>query len=207
LSTEKFAVVLSELKEKNRKILFLDIGADIGTFAITVGNQFKDYKNLHIIAFEPSMSSYPLLTENVNLNKLCDKVSLYNCALFSEDEKELEFQFNTRAPGSSGLKLFRSDMRNYIEKVTTRTLDSVIGDKINDYDVIVFKIDVEGAESEVIKGAEKILTSAKDIYLLVEDFVNPEIINCLGKNGAKFICKLTPYNSWWYYFKSISLLP
>jgi len=187
--------LIYKLKNEDKKILFLDIGANIGTFTITVGNKFKDYENLHIIAFEPASSSYALLKENINLNNLQEKVEIYDFALFNEDDKEIGFRFNYEAPGSSSLKLSGSGTDS--KRVITRTLDYVIGKKIDDYDVIVFKIDVEGVETEVLKGAKEILNSSKEVYLLVEDFVNPAVINYLERIGAEFIHKLTPYNSWW----------
>ncbi len=187
--------LIYKLKNEDKKILFLDIGADIGTFTITAGNKFKDYKNLHIMAFEPANSSYALLKKNITLNNLPEKVDVYNCALFSENNKEFEFQFNTNAPGSSGLKFSESITNS--QKVITKTLDSLLTGKVNDYDVIIFKIDVEGVETEVLKGAKKTLNSGKDIYFLIEDFVNPSVVNYLERTGMKFICKLTPYNSWW----------
>lgn len=188
--------LICKLKNENKKILFLDVGADIGTFTITVGNKFKDYENLHIMAFEPASSSYALLEENTNLNNLQEKVDVYNAALFSEDNKELAFQFNPDAPGSSSLKFSGAILNS--QMVTTKTLDFILMGKANNCDVIIFKMDVEGVETEVLKGAEKILSSGMEVYLLIEDFINPAVINHLERIGAKFICKLTPYNSWWH---------
>jgi FkbM family methyltransferase len=191
--------LLSSLTKQKHRVLFLDIGADIGTFAITVGNLFKDYRNLSIMAFEPSPSSYQILQENIRLNGLHDKVNIYNVALFSEDNRELAFLFNSKAPGSSGLKFTSSDNEKKMSKVVVRTLDSLIAEQVNDYDILVLKLDVEGVEGEVLDGAKQILNAQKEVYLLLEDFVNPDIIEYLEKTGARFIRKLTPYNSWWYY--------
>jgi FkbM family methyltransferase len=152
------------------------------------------------MAFEPARSSYSILLENISLNKLSEKAEAFNFALYSEDNKEVIFEFNLNAPGSSGIKFPDSRGRN-TEKVLARTLDSVIGEGIKAYDTVIFKMDVEGVEKEVLMGAERVLNSGRDIYLMVEDFVNPEIITYLETTGAEFICKLTPYNSWWRYSK------
>ncbi|MDP2151620.1 MAG: FkbM family methyltransferase [Parvibaculum sp.] len=195
--------LVSGLAARQRRILFLDIGADIGTFAVTVGNRFKGYEGLHIMAFEPAESSFGLLTHNVNLNGLSPKVQLCNFALFSEDGRELEFQFNIGAPGSSGLR-FAAQAGFETQRVTARTLDAVLKDRASDYDDIIFKMDVEGVESEVLKGSQQALDSGRDIYLLIEDFVNPEIITYLEGMGAEFMAKLTPYNSFWRYRKPVN---
>jgi FkbM family methyltransferase len=187
--------LVGRLTEQKEKILFLDIGADIGTFSVTVGNRFRDYVPFHILAFEPAESSYSLLQENIRINNLQDKVDAYRFALFSEDNREVDFHFNPGAPGSSGLKLADSPLP--VQKVRTRTLDSVLTDKIPACDVLVLKMDVEGVESEVLRGGDTILHAGKDVYLLVEDFINPSVIDYLETKKAVFLCKLTPYNSWW----------
>jgi FkbM family methyltransferase len=188
--------LIRKLKNDGKKILFVDVGADIGTFTITIGNAFRDYDKLSILAFEPAKSSYALLEENIKINNLHDKVKIYKFALFNQDNREIEFHFNPEAPGSSGLK--RSYSAAGSQKVITKTLDSVLSDKVNAYDCLICKIDVEGVETEVVQGGENTLHSVKDIYLLVEDFINPSIINYLETRNIGFLCKLTPYNSWWH---------
>jgi FkbM family methyltransferase len=187
--------LIKTLRDENKKILFADVGADIGTFTVTVGNQFKDYEDLHIIAFEPAASSHALLVENTKINNLQGKVQIYNFALFNENDKEIEFYFNPDAPGSSGLKLSGAALS---QKVITKKLEAVLGDTVDIYDSLIFKIDVEGVETEVLRGGERILHSGKEVYLLVEDFINPLVIKYLETIRAEFLCKLTPYNSWWY---------
>ncbi len=194
--------LIEHMKKEGRKILFLDIGADIGTFTVTVGNRSRSYENLRIMAFEPALSSYSLLKENILLNNLSQKAEPFNIALFSEDNREVNFLFNTDAPGSSSITFSGSSGRNS-EKVPARALDSVIGERIKDYDTVIFKMDVEGAEKDVLIGADRILKSDIDVYLVVEDFVNPEIIDFLENTGAEFLFKLTPYNSWWRYTKKL----
>jgi FkbM family methyltransferase len=189
--------LLQRLRDENKKVLFLDIGAGIGTFSVTVGSRFRDYTGLLIAAFEPAASSYALLEENIRLNNLKDKVEPHNLALFSEDDREVGFQFYPDTPGSSGLRLSRAHQGT--GKVTTKTLNSVMAEKAYGSDAVVLKVDVEGLEAEVLKGGDKVFRSGIDVYIMVEDFVNPAIITYLEKIGADFIRKLTPYNSWWHY--------
>ena len=184
--------LLRRLKDENKKILFLDIGADIGTYSVTVGNAFKDYGGLRIMAFEPADSNYALLVENIGLNGLEGKAEALNFALFSEDDKNLGFQFEPEAPGNSSLSAGGT------ETVLTKTLDSALSGRLEHYHSVVAKLDVEGAETEVLKGAKGVLGSGKDIYLLVEDFLNSQVVRHLEGLGAQFLCKLTPYNSWWW---------
>lgn len=187
-------LLLERLRKEGKRILFLDIGADLGTFTVTAGNRLKDYTGLFVMAFEPAASSFEMLKENIRLNGLEQKAEAFNFPIYSEDGLELEFSFSAENPGGSGLKARGSEQ---VEKVTARTLDAVLAERVIDYDAAVMKIDVEGVECDVLKGARKTLSSGKELYLLVEDFINPGIINCLEQSGAEFVTKLTPYNSFW----------
>ncbi len=191
--------LLDRLLAKGMNVLFLDIGGDIGTFSVIVGNRFKNRNNpgLRIIAFEPSRSSFSLLKENVrDLNGL--KAELVNAALWSEDGKEMDFGFNPDRPGTSGLM---GASVSASEKVVTSKLDTILKDRISSIDAFVLKMDVEGAEEEILKGAGALIGSGKEVHILIEDFVRPEIVKYLERTGARFITKLTPYNSFWEYGK------
>lgn len=185
--------LMARLRNESKKVLFLDIGADLGTFTVTVGNRLKGYDGFSVMAFEPAPSSFALLEENIRINGLGDVASAHKVALWSEEAGDLGFRFNPLTPGSSGLLIEGKESF----RVKSGTVDNILRDDAGSYDTIVFKMDVEGVEREVLKGASKTLESAREIYLLVEDFVNPEVISHLEKIGAEFITKLTPYNSWW----------
>lgn len=186
--------LLGKFRDAGRRVLFLDIGSDIGTFAVTVANRFREYEGLRVIAYEPAVESFALLVENISLNGLDARVEACNLALYSEDKRELILNYNPLSPGSSGLGPGESAIA---QRVVTITLDSALHAKLDDFDVLVLKLDVEGVESEVLRGGEKTFSSGKETILLVEDFVNPEVIDTLQGMGAEFLAKLTPYNSFW----------
>ena len=168
--------IIGSLLERGSNVLFLDIGADIGAFSVTVGNRFGSNPELAIMAFEPSESNFQVLEENVhNLNGI--KADLIKTALWSKDGIMLDFKFNPEAPGTSHLTGNSGAFET--EKVATRTLDSVIGDTLSNFDAFVLKMDVEGAEEEILKGAPGLLSSGKEVYILIEDFVRQEIIDYL----------------------------
>ncbi len=183
--------LLGDLRLDGKRVLFLDIGADLGTYSITVGNRFMGSGALRLMAFEPAASSFALLQENISLNGLEGISTLHNKALWDVDGLELDFSFNPEAPGSSGVRASGG------QKVTTIKLDTALSSCQEDYDVLVMKIDVEGAEQKVLKGAAEALGLAKDTYLLVEDFVETSIISYLEQAGWEFMAKKTPYNSFW----------
>lgn len=192
--------LLDDLMVAKVRILFLDIGADFGTYTIAVGNKTKLYNACRIASFEPSSSSFSLLRENVALNGLEDRVSLHNVALNDTSDEWLMLALNIYSPGGSGISSAQGQVETESEMVRACRLDSITDDPIDSFDVAILKIDVEGFESRVLAGGRRFLLSGKPTYLLIEDFVNPEIANFLNQMGAVFENKLTPYNSWWSIF-------
>jgi FkbM family methyltransferase len=185
--------MLRTMRAEGKRVLFLDVGADLGTFAVSVGNRFKADPGLRIMAFEPAPSSFAFLEENIRLNGLGRKADLCNFPLYSEDGRAMALRFDASSPGVSAL----SHARGGRGEVVTRTLDSVLGPKAADYDVLVLKLDVEGAERHVLEGGGKTLSDASEVCLLVEDFVEPSIMDYLAEKGFRPVAKLTPYNSFW----------
>ncbi|MEN3045040.1 MAG: FkbM family methyltransferase [Candidatus Hydrothermales bacterium] len=186
---------IKENLKKNKKILFIDIGADIGYYSILIGNKFKG--KIKIFSFEPVPYNFELLEQNIKINNLTEIIKPFNFAL-SDSEENLTINYSQTSPGESSIV----NIPHGSKKITIKTkrLDEVIKNDIKNFDVIFIKIDVEGFEERVLKGAEKILKiNSKEIILLVEDFINPSIKEFLKKSGFKFLCKLTSYNSFWIY--------
>lgn len=184
--------LINILEKKNSKALFLDIGANIGFYAITVHNKFK---NLDILAFEPSKESFHLLEKNIELNNAKGKIFPYNFGL-GETEKQENLYTGEHSPGSSSISEIQDTNLNTVE---IKPLDSIISNKFHEYEVIIFKIDVEGYEKQVLEGSKELFQNKNiKFYFLIEDFVKTDIIDYMQNTlKADFITKKTPYNSWW----------
>lgn len=121
--------------------LIIDCGSNIG-FSVLY---FKSlYPNSRIIAFEPDPKSFEMLKKNVNENRLKD-VELKNCALFSE-AKELEFHIDPCSPGNPNMSIYPQRIKG--EKITVSSV--LLSEFINER-VDFLKLDIEGAELEVLK--------------------------------------------------------
>ena len=86
--------------------------------------------------------------------------------------------------------------------VELMTLDTISGSEIINYETVIIKIDVEGFESDVLDGAAALSSKNQRVFFLVEYFVDNAVLRALESKGAKFLTKLTPYNSWWTYQES-----
>lgn len=186
------------LSAKGKKAVFLDVGGDIGTYSILMGNRFS---GLDIYCFEPISQSIELIRENIALNSLVDRVRLMPYALGKTEGQEVEIALNVWAPGSSTAAIdekMAGDAEAYaIEKFKIRTLDKNILPLLQEHDAVIIKIDVEGMEQSVLEGGQQLLKSGKLIYIMVEDFIDRSVVAYLESQGARFLGKFTDYNSWW----------
>lgn len=139
---------------------FIDIGANIGSIVIPLCLQKKDIKS---IAIEASPWIFKYLVNNVDLN-LLGNIILYNNAISDKDNFEVDFY----APHDKyGKGSFSPIFTSISEKVRTRTVDSIIKD-FPELVVDVLKVDVEGYEYFVFKGAEELLNSNKAPFIIFE---------------------------------------
>jgi FkbM family methyltransferase len=184
---------VGRLLAADKRVLFIDIGADIGTYTISLLNRHR-HPHLTAIAFEPSSKSYQILLENVRLNDLEPRVTIINSAL-GDEPGDIELFYNESAPGSSSMNSANAP-GSTAELVSIDTLDAVMKRYDLNHDVIVIKADIEGYEQIALAGGKQTLHGTP-VILLVEDCVDPSIATWLQAASFRFETKLTPYNSWW----------
>jgi FkbM family methyltransferase len=137
---------------------FLDVGAHIGKYTLRAsGKVGKDGK---IISIEPNIDNFRLLLKNIELNGLTNCIPL-NIAAYNRDAEIDLFFGMTPARGSVIENFGRGSC-----KVKARPLDCVLAE-IGIESVNLIKIDVEGAEYEVLKGLENTLRD-KDPVIIME---------------------------------------
>lgn len=135
--------------------LFVDIGANVGSYTILASAQI----GANSIAIEPIPSTYKNLTQNIYVNNIEAKVQSHNIALGSENG---EISFTSSLDTMNHVSNEKSD--NDII-VTVSTLDNILKDKSVP---ALIKIDVEGFETEVLKGASLTLKDERLKAIIIE---------------------------------------
>lgn len=131
---------------------FIDIGANVGTLTCRAAELVGSLGQVFSFEADPTLAGY--LSDNVALNNF-DNVTVYSCAV-GDENSTISFLQN------------KSDDRGRVAalgnlNVQLRRLDDVIP---KDLDVTMVKIDVEGYEYMVLKGANLVLSRAH--FVLIE---------------------------------------
>jgi FkbM family methyltransferase len=156
----------------------VDVGASVGLHTLALAHAIGPAGKLHAFEAEPRLE--PFLRRTLHANGL-HQVELKILAIGAE-HREAVFHV-ARTIGHSSLYALGSpsEVREEV-KVQLRPLDELIPKttKVN-----VIKIDVEGAELDVIKGAEKTLVRSADCALVAE--LGPSHLKRVGISLAEWL--------------------
>jgi FkbM family methyltransferase len=178
--------------------IFWDIGANVGIYSIYAASKFK---NLKIISFEPSTSNTRVLSRNISINNLDNKIKIFTISLCEKENIFSNFSESKFCEGWSGStydnntdfegkKLIKRNIKNNY-KILGTSIHQLLEQKILQIPNYI-KIDVDGIEHLILKGAKNFLKHKKITQILVE--MNPRyksqfnLINkILKKSGFKKI--------------------
>ena len=177
---------------KNKKIVFWDIGANIGLYSIY--NSQKNPKS-QTIAFEPSTSNLRTLSRNISINNLQNKILIFPTALTNSLNRNNYFSLIKESSFFEGSALNAVNVNYNFEgkkfkiknnyRIFSNSISYFIDNnilKIPDY----IKIDVDGTEYLILEGAKKYLKKTKSLLIEVnENFSesHKKIITIMKKNG------------------------
>ena len=169
--------------------VFWDIGANVGVYSL-----YAALRNIVVLSFEPSPSNYYLLSRNVEINKMDNRISALCIAFNDTTRLDSFYMVNTELGGA--LNSFAEAVDWQGEPSTASFKQGMIGFSIDDF-IRQFnplfpnhiKIDVDGIESKIIKGAERTLSDRRVKSILVEVTSGREgyCIDIIEKAGMKFI--------------------
>ena len=159
----------------------LDIGANIG--AITIALADKVGATGKVVALEPGPEFFRRLQWNINANpEISARVYLHNLGAANENTK-LKWQKSTNAPGTATTYAHGMDPNaSTIDVPVVRLDDCGSIQKLSRVDFV--KIDVDGIELDILKGAANMLARHKPIIYVETNMWNDELTKTAAEMEA-----------------------
>ena len=189
--------------QSEKKIIFWDIGSNIGLYSIYAALK---HANIEIISFEPSTINLRVLSRNISINNFENKIKIFQIPL-TDKSNEFQMMNEKRLIEGAALNSFGKN-RDFEGKIfSPKNKYQLFGTSINsliDNNILktpnYIKIDVDGIEHLILKGADKYL---KDLNLkslsieINENFKEQfEIVSKIMKENAfKILHKKNAYQS------------
>jgi FkbM family methyltransferase len=139
--------------------VFVDIGANLGYYTCLALQYGKP-----VVAFEPQQQNLQCLFQNLTANGWEDRAEVFPLAL--SDRPGLLTLYGASGPSASLIKDWAGYSSRFKKTVPVSTLDNVLAGRLAGKQLFI-KMDVEGAEYHVLKGALATLRiTPKPIWLL-----------------------------------------
>lgn len=149
----EFDQILKKVLKKNNNIIF-DIGANKGQ---SIYRYRKLFNNSKFYSFEPSLKAFEILKSKYgNLNN----IKLFNVALGSQKKKKLFYDYKNNEL-SSFIKInkkFKETKKDIFVEIDT--IDSIFK-KNNLKRINLLKMDTQGYEETILRGAKGLITEQK----------------------------------------------
>jgi FkbM family methyltransferase len=174
---ELFNQSIYKFNLKKANPVIIDCGANMGLSVLYFA---KTYPGSKIIAFEPDESVLPYLKQNIK-NYQLSNVLLYEKAVWSSNTI---LSFYTDQGMGGRLEL------NYNNQVPKQVETIRLKEFLNQ-EVEFLKIDIEGAEIEVLIDCEDKLSNVNNLFVEYHSFQNSEqqlgeLLNLLKRNGFRY---------------------
>ncbi len=162
---------IKNFKEEDNKIIFWDIGANIGLYSIYAA---KTHENIEVISFEPSTNNLRILTRNIFINKLNKKIKIFQLPLGNDSNKFANFSESIFIEGASHNSFNynlnfegKSFLANNEYQIFGTSIASILEQGILNLPDYI-KIDVDGIEHLILTGAGKYLKEKKIKSIQIE---------------------------------------
>ncbi|KAL6073488.1 FkbM family methyltransferase [Balamuthia mandrillaris] len=161
--------------------IVFDVGANIGIWTIWLGARGNQ-----VYSFEPIQDSFSLLTRNVAMNGLSERVHCYNNALGDRNAiTRIEVNQNNR--GGS----FIRDLLGFVpeQNIALVTLDGLLPELERrhgaNFEVELMKVDVEGYEGRFLLGASQFMARHTPKVIFME--ITPNSLQGVGCNAFNML--------------------
>jgi FkbM family methyltransferase len=150
------------LSRINRDTHFVDVGANFGYFTCLAGSAIGTSGSGRVIAIEPNPKLVRLMRANCLINWSMSPIDIHQVAM-GDVEKLVQLWIPASKAANASLTTLSGDAESI--DVALRPLDAIIPPGFR---VDLLKIDVEGHEAGVLRGAQRVISDSPDITIIME---------------------------------------
>jgi FkbM family methyltransferase len=143
--------------------VFVDVGANLGYFTCLAGTKMGNRGSGRIIAVEPNPHMISLIRRNIEINWSMAPIVLLEMGA-SDHEGTVDLVLPRDHLANAAIAIWGAQDAEAVP-VPVQPLDVVLSDIAN---IDLMKIDVEGYELFVLKGARQIIARSRDIRIILE---------------------------------------
>lgn len=141
-------ILLNYIRSLNLRGVYVDIGGNIGNHSLYFLNHCN---STFLHTFEPEEFCYTILKKNLNLNTK-KKYKIYNQALWDKKTNLKLNRFESfNNTGTSKVEEIKENQDS--PYIVADSLDNILLTNDKNNKVVLIKIDAEGSESKILKGA------------------------------------------------------
>jgi FkbM family methyltransferase len=140
----------------------VDVGANLGYFTILMSRLVGE--NGQVIAFEPMPDTYEILCKNVKLNQLTNIKTIRGAVSNESGSVQLFTEPSAKLSKTASMVGYRLEGVPQATEVPALRLDDYYAQEKRLPDLI--KMDVEGAEGSVLKGARQTIARGRPLLLV-----------------------------------------
>lgn len=143
--------------------VFVDVGANFGYFTVLAANLISNQGSGRVFAFEPNPKLAELLRRNIEINWSIAPVTFHQAAV-ADTPGELQLYVPKGHAANASLSPPENAESVAVTVPALRLDDALPGDLVVD----VMKVDVEGHELSVLRGAREVIARSPGIHLVME---------------------------------------
>lgn len=154
--------LIQSILKKDDKVV--EVGANFGYFTVLMG--YSVGKNGKIISFEANQALVDLLKASIEINGLTRQVDVRGIAV-NDTSGDLEFSVYGNFLGDGHISTLHSGRhinQNFL-RIPSDTLDNQLS---NEKEIRLLRLDAEGSESRIIRGAKNLIQRSPDMVIIME---------------------------------------
>ena len=184
--------------------LVLDIGANIGAHSLPLAQLVGPTGR--VLSFEPTDYAYRKLRRNLDLNPgLATRVTTFHCFLAEKDGGTTPESIYSSWPltGNEGLHAKHQGQAMPTNTARAASIDRILAEMGNPV-VQLVKLDVDGFETDVLRGATLLLRDSRPVFLME---LSPYVLDERGSSLEELLACFAPHDYRFYHERSERMLP